>query len=112
HERAVRAVVEDDVAAQQEAGRRHRDRQDDPVRDVQDVEHYHHERRQQQVRQHGGEEVEDAARDARLRIRGDIALPTVGAGVGGGHEGLWDVGSRTYIGRYASRAYPPRLVFT
>jgi hypothetical protein len=73
-ERAVRAVVEDDVGAQQEPGGERHQRQDLPVRDTL-VEQHDLERHQPEVGDDRGEQIHDAARDARPRERGDVVLP-------------------------------------
>ena len=81
-ERPVRAVVEDDVGPQQEAGGRDRQRQDGPERGpvAQERDLQHHQR---EVGDDGGGQVEQAARDAGLRIGRDRGLPRSSVGAHG-----------------------------
>ena len=71
-ERAVRAVVEDDEGAQQEAGGRHGQRQHEQIGDL-----YQRVcgRSQREVRNDGGGEVQQATPDAWLGIRRQAFSP-------------------------------------
>jgi hypothetical protein len=64
-ERPVRAVVKEDVCAQQEAARRNGDEQRKQVRHVEQPVHRD---RESEVRQHARRQVQQTARHVRLRI--------------------------------------------
>src|ERR1700710_128103 len=71
-ERAVGTVVEDDEGPQEEAGGGNGECEGQPDGDVEaDV----HRRRQQQVRQHRGGQIEQAARPRGALVKGDRAAP-------------------------------------
>ena len=71
-ERAVRAVVEDDVRAQQEACR---GRGEDEGERIGDPQQEVHPDRERQVRHDRRREIERAAANVRPRVRGECLLP-------------------------------------